>query len=269
MSAAGAALSRLEYGTFLDEPPQYAPYTTVKVHDYGDGHVEAGWSRVEEHRKRSSKRRKREKKKREEMAPVDIERSVRRAKANVRRKVMASGADHLLTLTYRENVVDEEQAWRDWSRFVRKVRDVLGEFVHIVVAEKQKRGAMHFHAGVVGFQDVGLIRSVWQSVVGEGNIDVQYRGGKNGIQWKRNRLAGYLSKYISKIFDLESFTGRHRYWCSKHIEIIKRIFYLPYANGAEAYLIRGLITAIAGVDIAYMWQPPGLREHYRWACTWS
>jgi hypothetical protein len=32
---------------------------------------------------------------------------------------MASGADHLLTMTYRENIVDEAQAWRDWSRFVR------------------------------------------------------------------------------------------------------------------------------------------------------
>ncbi len=269
MSAAGAALSRLDYGTFLDEPPEYAPYTTVKVYDYGEGHVEAGWSRVEEHRRKSSKRRKREKKKRDEMAPVDIERSLRRAKANVRRKVMASGADHLLTLTYRENVVDEVQAWDDWTKFGRKMREALGEFTHIVVSEKQKRGAMHFHAAVVGFQDVKLIRRIWLSIVGEGNIDVQYRGCKNGIQWKRNRLAGYLSKYISKAFDMESFTGRHRYRCSKHIEIMKRILYIPYANGAEVYLIRELITKIAGVDVAYMWLPSGLREHYGWACTWS
>jgi hypothetical protein len=49
------------------EPPNQGPYTTVKVHDYGDGLVEVGWSRVEERRKRSSKGRKREKKKREEM----------------------------------------------------------------------------------------------------------------------------------------------------------------------------------------------------------
>ena len=34
MSAVGTALYRLEYGTFLNVPPQYAPYTTVKVHDY-------------------------------------------------------------------------------------------------------------------------------------------------------------------------------------------------------------------------------------------
>ena len=91
MSAAGAALSRLDYGTFLDEPPHYAPYTTIKVHDYGDGLIEAGWSRVEEHKHRSSKRRKREQKKREEISEVDIERSIRRAKANVRRNKCLEG----------------------------------------------------------------------------------------------------------------------------------------------------------------------------------
>ena len=79
------------------------------------------------------------------------------------------------------------------------------------------------------------------------------------------RWLDHLSKYISKAFDLDSFTGRYRYRCSKHIEIAKRMFYLPYANGAEAYLIKELITQIAGVDVAYMWQAPGPREHYGWA----
>jgi len=92
-----------------------------------------------------------------------------------------------------------------------RVRQALGEFIHIVVSEKQKRGVMHFHVAVVGFQDVDLIRRIWRSVVGEGNIDVKYRVSKKGIQWKRNRLASYLSKYISKSFDLDSFIGRHRY----------------------------------------------------------
>jgi hypothetical protein len=269
MSAAGTLLYRLDYGTFLDAPPHYGPYTTIKVHDYGDGLIEAGWSRVEERKHRSSKGRKRETKKREEMSEVDIERSLRRAKANVRRKVMASGADHLLTLTYRENLTDEVQAWHDWSKFIRIIRKELGEFKHIVVAEKQKRGAIHFHAAVVGYQDVRLIRKVWLSIVGEGNIDVQHRGGKKGVQWKRNKLAGYLSKYISKAFDLESFTGRHRYRCSQNIEIIKRVFYLPYASGMEASLIRELIIKVSGVEPAFWWEPPGIREHYGWACTWS
>jgi hypothetical protein len=144
--------------------------------------------------------------------------------------------------------VDEAQAWRDWSKFARRMRKELGEFKYIVVSEKQKRGAIHFHAAVVGFQDVRLIRKIWLSVIGDGNIDVQYRGCKKGLQWKRNRLAGYLCKYISKSFDLESFTGRHMYRCSQHIMINKRVFYLPYASGMEAILIRELIIKVAGVE---------------------
>jgi len=53
---------------------------------------------------------------------------------------MASGADHLLTLTNRENVEDESQAWNDGSKFTRLMRATLGEFKHIIVTEKQKRG---------------------------------------------------------------------------------------------------------------------------------
>ena len=171
----------------------------------------------------------------------------------MRRKVMASGADHLLPLTYRENEVDEAKAWVDWGKFARKVRETFGEFTHIVVAERQQRGAIHFHAGVIGFQDVRLLRSLWRSVVGDGNIDVQAKSNAKGNQWRRNKLAAYLSKYIAKNFDPESFTGRHRYRCSLGIEIkITQIF---FPRNKMVNHILDLFLKVVG-SVSYVWEPP-------------
>ena len=133
---------------------------------------------------------------------------------------MAVKADHLLSCTYRENEIDLHKAWDDWRKFVRKVKETIGEFRYVVVAERQKRGAIHFHAAVVGFQDVRMLRSVWRSVVVDGrNIDVQATRTDKGYQWKRHKLARYLSKYMSKEFDEDGLSGRHRYRCSQGILI--------------------------------------------------
>ena len=36
--------------------------------------------------------------------------------------ILAAGLDHLLTLTYRENITEYGQASRDLDRFIRRVR---------------------------------------------------------------------------------------------------------------------------------------------------
>jgi hypothetical protein len=40
--------------------------------------------------------------------------------------------------------------------------------------------------------------SLWRSIVGGGNIDVQYKRSLVGMQWKKSALACYPTKYIWK-----------------------------------------------------------------------
>lgn len=104
-----------------------------------------------------------------------------RAKGEVRRRLLTIGADHLLTLTYRELMTDLTRAEEDLRRFLKLVRQRYPQYPYVAVWELQKRGAIHWHLGVPGFQNVRLLRKCWCQVVGKenGNIDVTPPRGKN------------------------------------------------------------------------------------------
>ena len=168
-----------------------------------------------------------------------LERAEKRAKAQVRRKIMSAGLDHLLTLTTRENITEFQDAAEMLQSFIRKVHEYLPEWIYVAVAETQTRGSFHWHIAVKGWQKVDLLRKLWREVCGEGNIDVQGPRGNNGChQWKNIRLALYLSKYITKNIE-ESDSGylvfgRHRYRALLVIEdkVICKVY--PVATGENA-----------------------------------
>ena len=130
--------------------------------------------------------------------------SGRRAKKNVRMCCKAIGADRMVTLTYRENMIDRDTALKHWKAFCRR----LGKhstFHYVAVIEEQQRGALHFHVAVRGRQNYVLQRSVWQRVLGLGAAGEQlgqvnvrdphrFGFGQNGA----HKLASYIAKYCSK-----------------------------------------------------------------------
>jgi hypothetical protein len=236
------------------------PGYKLTVRDYGEKDVEVTWGRSGmKEGKRSTGRGK--SKKRE----INCERCIRRAKATVRRKVMAAGLDHLLTLTYRANVVDKAKALPDFERFIRLVHTFFICWPYVMVPERQKRGAYHFHLAVKGFQDVALLRSLWKCIVGEGNIDVQYRKTGKGYQWKKTDLARYLAKYVGK--EMESELNERRYRCSLGIEIPGQTERIPLQMKAKDFAVLRL-EAIAG-RVGHIWCPEESHGEYGWACSWG
>jgi len=83
-----------------------------------------------------------------EPSPADLERSLRRTKVTVRRKCMAGGLDHLLTLIYRENRTNLDDCFADLTRFICLVRVTNPDWKYVAVSEFQKRGAVYFHLAV-------------------------------------------------------------------------------------------------------------------------
>ena len=71
----------------------------------------------------------------------------RRAKKNVRHRCKTIGADRMVTLTYRENMIDRERALKHWDLFRRRLGKVK-HFHYVAVIEEQERGALHFHVAV-------------------------------------------------------------------------------------------------------------------------
>ena len=231
----------------------------VTVMDYGEGYVEATWGKSNPEKRKCAVRG------RSKNREINKEKSKRQAMASVRRKCMAAGLDHLVTLTYRENIVDKEKAWHHFEQFIRLVHTYFPDWLYVCTKERQERGAIHFHMGVKGYQDVTLLRSLWRCVAGDGNIDVSYVKTKKGVQWQRQRLASYLAKYISK--DMENELNERRYRASLGIEIPKQIIYLhPAINPMEYVTYK--IESIAG-QVAYVWSPEESKGLYGWACSWG
>lgn len=169
-----------------------------------------------------------------------------RAKGAVRRRLLTIGADHLLTLTYRENMTEVGRAEKDLRLFLKLVRERYPEFPYVAVWERQKRGAIHWHLGVVEFQDVRFLRSCWLEVVGEGNGNIDVRGPRGGKS-SCVSLARYIAKYILKGQE-ERRRGQHRYRCSVGIVVPKETYMLGAVSLEQAVdVATDLIKELLGV----------------------
>ena len=145
-----------------------------------------------------------------ERACENRDRATRRARTKVRRLAKSKGLSTLLTLTYRENMVDRDRMQRDLDVFLKRVRRVIPGFQYVCVFERQKRGAWHAHlavekvlshylAGGRLVRSYDLLRSMWRAVVGADNGNVDVSRNKR-LQRSAAKLAAYLSKYIGKTF---------------------------------------------------------------------
>jgi len=146
----------------------------------------------------------------------------RRAKKNVRLCCKMIGADRMVTLTYRENMVDRDTALKHWKAFCRRLAKVA-QFHYVAVIEEQQRGALHFHVAVRGRQNYVLLRSIWQRVLGLGpsgeqmgqvNVRDPHRFGFG--QHGAHKLASYIAKYCSKEMNARALDQK-RYFRSRGI----------------------------------------------------
>lgn len=150
--------------------------------------------------------------------------AAKRAKKNVRLRCQAIGADRMVTLTYRENMLDIERLKRDFDAFRRAMKRAgMGHYV--AVPERQKRGAWHIHVAVHGRLVFNLVRAVWWRIVGRGQGNIDVRNPRTGGGWKRHALASYIAKYISKDSGDAEF-NKKRYWTSSGIVVPEPQTYL-------------------------------------------
>ncbi len=240
----------------------------VRVVDLGGGHKEAVISRPtvwEEVDAEESKRLNRvweeplsleQLAELEERKQANVKRAARRAKTRVRRICKVAGLDALLTLTYRANQTDLALCKKHFEQFVRRIKRVVPGFVYVSAFERQKRGAWHVHMAIhalprelsavngVKVKSFNIVRSIWRSVVGDldGNIDQQRR--KWTSRQSVGRLASYLSKYMLKAFE-DGDDWSNRYSASKGIEV-PRPDVMRFTGSSLAELMGLVYDAIAG-----------------------
>lgn len=254
-ASGGAAALRLEKRTHLDEA-----HYRIKLRNFGNGLAEIGWSftpavPVSKAPRGSSDKR-----------FENDTRAARRAKSRLRHLILSVGADHLLTLTYRANVTDFEQATNDLAKFVRKVKAKIPGWVYVGVAERQERGAWHWHLAVCGCQDVNLLRGCWLDIVGQGNIDVS--APKGGGKFRALALVKYLGKYLAKGFDsTDRNLNARRFRASLGIEVPVEYLTVPrdQCGNVSGFALTSLQQATGSVG--FVWNADD--KTAGWACSWE
>jgi len=135
--------------------------------------------------------------------------SITRCKRNFKRLVLANLSESAFpvfaSLTYAENMQDSRRATKDFNTFARDLRDQFGTAIkYIAIQERQKRGAIHFHALIWGLpswvvngeRDSRMVASIWS----HGFTDLVKTDGDA-------RLGSYMVKYLAKNFLKVHYTG--------------------------------------------------------------
>lgn len=145
--------------------------------------------------------------------------NARRAQLSFRRLILSNMGDGappiLITNTYTKNQANARIGYKDFKAFIGKLRYLYGaQFRYISVPEFQKRGALHFHTLFWGLPEdlpkkersTRLVASLW----GLGFTDVYLTDGNE-------KIAFYLSKYMSKNFSDSRFFGIKCYRTSRNV----------------------------------------------------
>ena len=107
-----------------------------------------------------------------------------------------------ITLTYGKHYPDDALAKKDLDNFLKRMRRYYGTKFHYVwVAERQKRGAIHFHILTPNYLPKNELNTMWNEVV---NGRYKKENNQKAIQNLMPNIkavytaAPYMSKYISK-----------------------------------------------------------------------
>lgn len=133
--------------------------------------------------------------------------SINRTRTLIRRIINSNkDLEKFVTLTFKENLKDIQQANRIFSKFIMRLKYKYPELKYLAVIEFQKRGAVHYHfLSNLPYVSNNILSEIW----GNGFVKI------NEIKHVDN-IGAYVCKYLQKdVFD-ERMSGQKKYFCSKN-----------------------------------------------------
>jgi hypothetical protein len=103
---------------------------------------------------------------------------------------------------------------QSWAKLRVYLSRRYGERISFIrILELQKKGQAHFHILMDRFIPFEWIKDAWQAV-GGGGVDIRFVD--------IHRVAGYLSKYLTKELFVDFPRGKRRYSTSKDIKLVEK-----------------------------------------------
>lgn len=163
----------------------------------------------------------------------DIERSVRRSRLMVSDYILSNDFDIFVTFTFNPKKVNRYDLNACYSKMQswlwRQQRKSENTMKYLIVPEKHKDNAIHFHAVISHYPGDLKKTKIIQNNRRVYNLP-SYRYGFTNAQFldgDRQKVAAYVCKYITK--DMVTVSNCRRYWCSKNLQ--KPIKYYNEASG--------------------------------------
>lgn len=155
---------------------------------------------------------------------TNLERSLRRTKKTIKDYTLMNDFEWFATFTIAKDRYDDTRSRAKLANWLRNQRKRNGKFRYIVVIEKHKDGAIHFHALIGGYEGrlTYAINPKTGKEIPDGHGDYvrnfsEYKLGYSTAKRISDNAATvrYIQKYITK----ENITtfGKQRYWASKNL----------------------------------------------------
>jgi hypothetical protein len=202
----------------------------------------------------------------------DLRRSTYRAKKNLRHKILMMRADRMLTLTVRNGFKTQADAMKAWDSFRRRCMKSWPKFSAVMVTELHTGagpnfGTFHIHVALNAFYSVNMLRHFWHKSLGApglmrgveapGNVDI--RTGPKGGVFRREALARYLSKYLSKGMEHQQINSKRYSSCGAIPDPVVVKYYLPICDDIEHRLAQ-LLLQESGARAKSFYEVPGTIE---------
>ncbi|RYF28950.1 MAG: hypothetical protein EOO17_03370 [Chloroflexi bacterium] len=185
-----------------------------------------------------------------------LQRSVRRSRTMINDYVHCNEFDLFITFTFDPKKVNrydltacylKMQGWL-W-RTHRKYKD--SDFRYVIVPEKHKDGAIHFHALIGGYDGPLKKTNVIQNNKRVYNVS-SFRFGFTNAQYlddDKQKAIAYLCKYITK--DMVMVSNRRRYWSSRNLQKPISFRNKIYEMGISKFLNHKTATFESDYNVVY------------------
>ena len=120
----------------------------------------------------------------------------------------------MITLSYPKYYPDDRTAKKHLDNFLKRINRYKRDFMYLWVAEKQKRGAIHFHIVTPFFIPKEIINSAWTEIVRKWYQTNGYAFSQVLPNVKAvDNVSRYVTKYLTK--DVDNTIEGNRYNISK------------------------------------------------------
>lgn len=133
-----------------------------------------------------------------------------------------------ITLTFKDNVINVNDANKKFATWRTKVKSVYKEFAYICVPEFQKRGAVHYH--LLTNLDINNSVIIIPQENKKNQYDVKYwsYGFTSVFPADTINVIGYMTKYMTKDIDNRLFSKRRYFYSSNLVKPIE--YNLDFSN---------------------------------------